>query len=138
MLPMTQVWERLYLGSRIDAEHLAKSNPHAITTVISLCEEPVIQRASGINYLRHPIVDDHFLPQSTLDAILDAIAENIRWGTVLLHCGSGISRAPIFSAAWMDAVGYKSLEAALEEIAERRRIIAPSSTLLRAVRKSLR
>ena len=138
MVPMTRIWERLYIGSRIDAERLAKSNPCAIATVISLCEEPVIRRAPAINYLHHPTMDDHSLVQAALDAILDAIAENIRWGTVLLHCGSGISRAPIFAAAWMDAVGYKSLETALEEIAERRPIIAPSSTLLTAVRKSLR
>jgi hypothetical protein len=54
MTPMTRIWERLYIGSRLDAERLAKSNPYAITTVISLCEEPVIRRAPGINYLDHP------------------------------------------------------------------------------------
>jgi len=99
MVPMTRIWERLYIGNRIDAECLAKSNPYAITTVITLCEEPVIQRSPGINYLHHPIQDDHFLVQAALDA-----------------------------------VGYKSIDAALEEIAEQRPIVSPSSTLLAAVR----
>jgi protein-tyrosine phosphatase len=137
MFEITQVWERLFLGGRMDAERLAKSNPFAITTVISLCEEGVLRRAPGINYLHFPIADGSPIDIGTLDAVLDAMAENIRWGTVLLHCGMGASRAPVLAAAWMDASGYKNIDGALQEIA-RLRPIAPSDILLSSVRRHLR
>lgn len=121
----------------MDAERLAKSNPFGITTVISLCEEGVLRRVPRINYLHFPIADAVPIDIGTLDAILDAIAENIRWGKILLHCGMGASRAPLLAAAWMDAAGYKNIDGALEEIA-RLRPIAPSELLLRSIRPLLR
>ena len=40
------------MGSLSDAERLAKDNPYQIRTVITLCEERVIQRATNIRYLQ--------------------------------------------------------------------------------------
>jgi protein-tyrosine phosphatase len=37
------------------------------------------------------------------------LSENIRCGTVLLHCSQGVSRAPSLAAAYMDAVGCKGM-----------------------------
>jgi protein-tyrosine phosphatase len=134
---MTRVWERLYLGGREDAERLAKSNPHGITTVISLCDVRVIRRAQGINYVHIPIKDESPIPVGQFDAIMDAIAENIRWGTVLVHCASGVSRAPIMTAAYMHVVGYANIDAALAEIKKLRPIVKPSSILLESVKEHL-
>jgi len=138
MIEMTRVWERLYVGGRLDAEHLFQSNPFGITTVVSLCEDEVIRRHSAINYVHVPVVDATRLGVGRFDAIIDAISENIRWGTVLLHCGSGASRAPILAAAWMHVVGYKYIDDALEEIAGLRSIVAPSEVLLSSVRAHLK
>jgi protein-tyrosine phosphatase len=138
MFTMTRIWERLYLGGLIDAEHLARLNPSGITTVVSLCEDQVLRRDPQVNYLHIPIADAKRIVVGQFDAIVDAIGENIRWGTVLLHCGSGISRAPIMTAAWMHVVGYKDIDQALEEIAGMRPIIAPSEILLSSVRGYLR
>ena len=138
MIQVTRIWERLYLGGRRDAERLFQSNPFNITTVVSLCEEEVIRHNPAVNYLHIPIADDSRLGVGQFDAIIDAIAENIRWGTVLLHCGSGMSRAPIMTAAWMHVAGYKNVDGALEEIAQLRPIIAPSKILLTSVRGHLR
>jgi protein-tyrosine phosphatase len=135
---MNRVWERLYLGDWDDAEKLAKSNPNHITTVVTVCEDAVISRARRVNYLHFAIADSRAIPVAKLDAILDAIGENIRWGKVLINCGAGMSRAPIVTAAWMDACGYKNVEAALEELAELRPIIDPSPTLLKSVKEHLR
>ncbi len=135
---MTQVWERFYLGCSDDAERLPKSNPKRITTVVTLCEEAVVMRARHVNYLHIPIADARVIPVAKLDTILDAISENIRWGKVLLHCGAGMSRAPIMAASWMHVVGYKNVDAALEEIAGLRSIIDPSPVLLKSVREHLR
>lgn len=138
MIEMTRVWERLYVGGRLDAEHLFKLNPFGIATVVSLCEDEIIRRHSGINYVHVPVVDATRIGVGQFDTIIDAIGENIRWGTVLLHCGSGASRAPILAAAWMHVVGYKNIDGALEEIAELRSIVAPSEVLLSSVRKHLK
>lgn len=138
MSGMTRVWERLYVGDRNDAECLGQSNPAGITSIISLCEEKVPRRNYAINYVHLPIADKKPMRVGQFDAIINELTENIRWGTVLIHCGSGMSRAPIMAAAWMDVVGYKNVDAALEEIAGLRPIIAPSKTLLSSVRRHLR
>lgn len=138
MIEITRIWERLYLGGRNDAEHLFRSNPFGVTTVVSLCEDQVLRRKPGVNYVAIPIVDAKRLGVGQFDAVIDAIGENIRWGTVLLHCGSGMSRAPILAAAWMHVVGYKNIDGALDEIAGLRPIVAPSKLLLSSVREHLK
>jgi dual specificity phosphatase 12 len=134
---MTQIWERLFLGSIADAEQLAEANPSGITTVVSLSEIPVGSKLRGINYLHLPIADDEPVPVGKFDRILDAIAENIRWGTVLVHCASGISRAPSMAAAYMDAFGYKGIDAALDEIRKVRPFIQPSTVLVESLKENL-
>jgi protein-tyrosine phosphatase len=133
----TQVWERLFIGARDDAEHLYRSNPSGITTVVSLCEEKVLRCNPGLNYVHVPIADATAILVGQFDAIMDAIAENVRWGKVLLHCRAGVSRSPIMTAAWMHVVGYKNIDAALVEVKRLRPIISPSPILLASVKELL-
>lgn len=133
----SQVWERLWLGGLADAEELADGNPHRISTVISLCELPVESKRRGICYLNLPVTDDESMSVRQFDAIMDALIANIRWGTVLLHCSQGISRAPSLAAAYMAAVGYRNLDAALVEIKRLRTFINPSDILLESIRRHL-
>jgi dual specificity phosphatase 12 len=135
---MTQIWERLHIGGLADAEELAADNPSCITTVISLCEVPAAAKRRGINYLHVPIEDDEPLLVHQFDAIIDALSENIRWGTVLLHCAQGCSRAPSMAAAYMEAVGCMGIDAAINEIRKVRPFIHPSSTLLESLKEHLR
>lgn len=134
---MTRLWERLFIGGIADAEKLAAKNPFRITTVISLSEIPNAQRAS-INYLHFSIEDDTPVSVRQFDRILDALMENVRWGTVLLHCAHGMSRAPSIAAAYMDAVGYRTLDAALKEIQQLRPFISPSTVLVESLKEHLR
>jgi protein-tyrosine phosphatase len=138
MIEVTQVWERLYLGARNDAERLYRSNPHGITSVVSICEDPVLRRNPGINCVHVPIADATPVGIGQFDAIITAIGENIRWGTMLLHCASGVSRAPILAAAWMHVVGYKHIDAALAEIKKLHPIVSPSPILLKSVKGHLK
>jgi protein-tyrosine phosphatase len=98
----------------------------------------VIQHNPSISYVHIPIADVSKLGVGQFDAIIDSVGENIKWGTVLLHCGSGVSRAPILAAAWMHVAGYKNIDGALEEIAGLRPIINASEILLSSVRKHLK
>jgi protein-tyrosine phosphatase len=135
---MTQIWQRLWVGGLTDAERLAKGNPNGITSVISLSELPVENERRGVNYIRLPIEDDEEVPLHQFDAIIDALSENIRWGTVLLNCGVGISRAPSLAAAYMDACGYRDIDAALDEIRMVRPFISPSNILVNSLKEHLR
>lgn len=135
---MTQIWERLFIGGLADAEELAAGNPHSITTVISLSEIPVEGKRATINYLHFPIADDEPVSVRQFERILDALNENIRWGSVFLHCSVGVSRAPSMAAAYMDAVGYRNLDAALKEIKQLRPFINPSTVLVESLKEHLR
>ena len=135
---MTQVWERLFIGSLADAEELGAGNPHGITTVISLSEIPVEAQRASINYLHFAIEDDEPVSVRQFDRILDALQREHPLGHVLLHCVQGVSRAPSMAAAYMDAVGYKGIDAAIKEIRKVRPFIHPSSTLLKSLKENLR
>lgn len=134
----TQVWERLWVGGLTDAEELADGNPKRITTVVSLSEILVEAKRASIAYLHFPIEDDKPVSVRQFDRILDALSENLRWGTVLLNCSQGVSRAPSLAAAYMDAVGYKSIDAALKEIRGVRTFVSPSNILLNSLKENLR
>jgi len=132
-VPMTRVWQRLYVGGICDAEQLASANPAGITAVISLCPEVVARRASGVTYTRIPISDTAPIPARKFEAVIAVLAASIRRGKVLLHCVKGMSRAPILAAAWMHRIGYLHIESALLEIADLRPSIDPSPVLLKSV-----
>jgi protein-tyrosine phosphatase len=135
---MTQIWERLFLGSLADVETLARGNPNDIDTVISLCEECVDHQAVDIRYIYLPVEDDEPVPVRQFEAVMQAIAEGIRTGTVLVYCAVGFSRSPILIAAYMHRVGYKNIAAAIEEIRKLRPSIEPSKILLNSVKENLR
>ena len=135
---MTQIWERLFLGSLADAEGLAVANPAGITTVISLSEVAVQYKRTDVNYVHLPIEDDVPVPVRQFYCIMDAIRKNIRWGTVLFNCGVGVSRAPSLVAAYMDSVGYMGIDAAIKEIRKARPFIHPSTVLVESLKENLR
>jgi len=137
MSGMTRVWERLYVGSKNDAERL-KLNSRGINTVISVCEEKLARHNRKINYLHLPVDEGKAISVGQFDAIIDAISENIRWGTVLIHCRFGMLRSPILTAAYMDAVGYKNIDAALDDILEVRLMGRLPCTLLDSVKEHLK
>lgn len=134
---ITQVWERLFIGSFEDAEALATANPLGINTVITLCEKPLRHLNPSIHYEQVPIPDGTLITGRQFHSVMDAIWQNLS-GNVLLHCVGGMSRTPVVCAAWMHSVGYKNIDAALEEIATLRPSIDPSPILLLSIREHLK
>ncbi len=137
MSGITQIWERLFIGSFEDAEALADANPLGINAVITLCEKPLRHRNPAVNYVHVAIADGSPITVSQYREVTDALFEGI-CGTVLLHCGAGASRTPVICAAWMHLVGYKNLDEALAEIATLRPSIDPSPILLLSIREHLK
>jgi protein-tyrosine phosphatase len=138
LIDVTKIWDRLFLGSLLDAERLAKANSLGISAVISLSETGPCNTRCGIHYIHVPVDDAQPIPADQFTAIMRAISDNIRRGKLLIHCGSGVSRAPVITAAWMHLTGYKHFDAALEEIAELRPFINPSAIFVASVRGYLR
>ena len=136
MTSVTKIWERIYLGSLQDAERLVRSNPERITTVISLCQEPIVRRAPKITYIQIPISDTRPISSQKFEDIMFAVAIGVRRGNVLVHCLAGKSRSPIVVAAWLDRVGYAGIDEALSQIAELRELV-PSRTLLASVKEAM-
>lgn len=136
MTSVTKIWERIYLGSLQDAELLVRSNPERITTVISLCQEPIAHHVAKITYIRIPISDTRPISAQKFEDIMFAVAIGVRRGNVLVHCLAGKSRSPIVVAAWLDRVGYAGIDKALSQIAELRDL-APSRTLLASVKEAM-
>jgi len=133
---VTKIWERLFLGSLKDAEQLARSNPHRITTVLSLCRQQAIHRAPKITYIHVPIPDARPISAQKFEDIMYAMAIGVRRGNLLVHCLEGMNRSPILIAAWLHRCGYAGIDKALSEIAALREL-APSDTLLRSVKDLL-
>ena len=73
------------------------------------------------------------LREEDFDAVIDAVAENTGWGTVLVHCLDGLTVSPVIVAAWMHIVGYKHIDDALMEIGKLGSI-DPSPVLIRSVK----
>jgi hypothetical protein len=130
---VTAVSPRLFLGSLADAERLAKDNPRPIRTVITLCEECVKQRATGIRYLQFPVCDARPIPIALLNAILEAIYQAVADGATLVHCHSRIPRTPTLLAAFLDQTGSAKFEDAICFLAKLRPEITPSPNLIRSV-----
>ena len=90
---MTRIWERLFVGGLTDAERLSRKNPNRIATVISLCEPCIEGKAADLRYIHLPVEDDESVPVRQFEAVMSAIAVNIRKGNVLVHCALGLSRS---------------------------------------------
>jgi|ERR1017187_431180 protein-tyrosine phosphatase len=134
---MTQIWERLFVGSLQDAQRISQKNLNGIATVITLCEQCVEGKASDVRYVHLPIEDDEPVPVRQFNAVMDAIAVSIRTGNVLVHCAVGFSRSPTMAAAYITRVGFADFDDALAEIERLRPITDPSETLLNSVKEYL-
>lgn len=104
-MSITQVWERLLIGNMGDAESITDLYPFGITTVVTSSPERVPEEVPGINALYLPLLGTRPLLVGIFDEIMNALWENIRWGTVFVHSFDGVNRAPILAAAWMHSCG---------------------------------
>ena len=134
---LTKIFDVLYLGSSDDAEELARANPHQISTVITLCREPVVQRVPGIRYRQFPVRDARPVSIVWLNAILTSVEDGMARGRVLVHCGAGMSRAPTVVAALLDRIGFLGFARALSYLEDLRPAVAPSKALVESIAREL-
>ena len=104
-----------------------------IRAVVTLCSETVNERAPEITYRHLPILDSRPISQHRLHQVLNAIAESIRTGSVLIHCAAGASRTPTIAAAYLHHIGWRAFPQALAYLARMRPEIGPSPVLVESV-----
>jgi len=134
---MTRVFDRLFLGDRYDAELLALRNLWRISTVITLCREPLVYRNPEVLYVDFPLATREPISPAQLVSILETIETHIAAGRVLVHCETGASRSPVVVAAYLDHVGYLSFTDSLLFLRHLRGDICPHPSLVASIRQHL-
>jgi hypothetical protein len=130
---VTAVTTRLFLGRAADAERSANDNPHQIRTAITLSGTAVKRRAAAIRNLYFPVRDAQPISIALLNAILKAVYQAVAEGALLVHCHTGISRAPTLVAAFLDQTGSRRFEEAIRFLAKLRPEIAPAPNMIRGI-----
>jgi protein-tyrosine phosphatase len=137
-LNLSQVTPLLYVGGQFQPEQWPAIAALGIVAVLSLQAEREDQFAGPepARLLRLPVID--FTPPS-----LDQLDEGVAFVTtcvlaeqpVLVHCHSGIGRAPVMAAAYLMANQALSHRDALERVRAARPIIGPNLAQLARLRE---
>jgi protein-tyrosine phosphatase len=123
---VTRIDERLFLGDGLDAKLLQSENPLNIKAVVNVENDPD-EPVDGINNVHVPMMDDGSVPAEAFDVALNAVAEYLRSGPVLVHCTMGASRSVVVVALHLALTKEISLETALLRVKNLRVQADPAS-----------
>jgi len=135
---LTEIESSLYVASLKDAEDHSQFSRHGVDVVVNLCGvRPDNGYPDGVEALVHGMEDGE---GNSFEAFLTAL-QTVRdrldaGGTVLVHCGAGLSRSPVLAAAVVSTLNERSVEENLEEI-EEDRMIAPHSTVVENAERAI-
>jgi hypothetical protein len=138
IMPITKVFERLFVSDAHDADLLAASNPLGITTVVNVSTEASRSEQDGIKYVHFPLDETDRVPPRKLEQVITAISQLIRGGKVLVHCAAGSSRSPVVVALYLHVVGYKNFDDALSQLRELRSGVIPSKLVIQSAKTYLK
>ncbi len=127
---MDAVSEGLFVGTIDDAENAMLLRDHRVDAVVSLTY--VTPDLSGLSVTRIPMVDG---PQNDAQAFNQAVIEILErlneGDRVLVHCSAGASRSPAVAATALALYEQIDLEAAFEQVANRREAVNPHESVVR-------
>jgi protein-tyrosine phosphatase len=122
----TEVIPGLYISDMYLAQDMNGITSRNIKSIINVTEDAPTP-FEDISYLRIPIKDNVTVNISDyFNQTCDFIEEGLKQGSVLVHCGHGISRAPTIVAAYLIRKYKMTYEAAVEKIRETRHGIDPN------------
>ena len=138
-VPITEVYNRLYVGGYVQASKLPLSNPESIEAVLDVSTEPPYDEAKGIVYAHIPFDDGHAVPEGKFWACMRFLWEQYSQGKkVLIHCAAGMSRSVCIAAAFLYFAKIMNFEDAVNWVRERRRIAQPHRDVLISIRQILK
>lgn len=128
---MNQIDEHLFIG---DADDAAKVSKNRVDAVLNLAKEITDPKVEGVENVKVSLTDDGNNDCSSIDEAVAVLARLQGEGKrTLVHCRSGRSRAPSIVAAYFARHQGWSLDAALESIKAKRRIVDPGSGMWQSV-----
>jgi predicted protein tyrosine phosphatase len=124
---LSQIVPQVHVGGQYRRRGWSALSKRGITAVVNMRSEFDDARA-GIapgRYLYLPTEDDHPPTLEALRAGAAFISEEVaRGGTVYIHCGAGVGRAPVMAAAYLVSTGLTPGQA-WEQIRRARPFIRP-------------
>jgi predicted protein tyrosine phosphatase len=127
---VSQITPQLHVGGQYRRRGWQRLRRRGVTAVVNLRIE-FDDATAGIaprRYIYLPTVDDTPPSLDHLRAGVDFMTEEIRrGGSVYVHCGSGVGRAPTMAAAYLVSTGLTPKEA-WAKIRERRPFIRPQAS----------
>lgn len=125
----------LYLGALLDRRESRALEFLGVASVLDLCAElPESQPFRALHYRHIPLLDAQAPKAEQLAQGANWITQQLRKGSVYVHCALGHGRSATFVAAYLLASGKAdSVETALARLAEQR----PGVKLNRAQRQAL-
>ena len=127
---MDAVADRLFVGTIDDAENTIQLRDRSVDTVVSLTHD--IPCIPEVSVTRIPMVDG---PQNDTQTFERAVIETLQrvdeGDRVLVHCSAGASRSPAVAATALALHTQIGLEAAFEQVANRRDAVDPHEAVIR-------
>lgn len=133
---LSRVTEGLYVGGQHYPHGWEAMKARGITAVVNLREKHHCDRAKGVSgesYRHFYTVDNTPISQECLEdgaRFIDAEIKN--GGSVYVHCGVGVGRAPTQAAAYLIYIGYTA-EQALRMIKKVRPFVHPTDEQLESL-----
>jgi len=148
-VPISKIYDRLYVGGYVQAARLSTENPLKITAVLDVSTAAAWERpasyteAKGITYCHIPFPDGEEIPEKEFWECMAFLQQHYdsriyQDGNVLIHCAAGISRSVVLAASFMHYTQIMDFLEALEWIKKRRTIANPHVKILTSAKKILK
>jgi len=123
--------ERLAVGEINDAMNQEELKRQGIAGVLSLNDFPTFIPGMGFDWHRVQLYDGPGNKPADLARALEVLDDLVEKHRTLLHCASGVSRAPFVAAAHLATKHGLSFDDALAEVTRKRPIANPDPALFR-------
>jgi protein-tyrosine phosphatase len=134
--PMTKILDRLFLSGFKNAQELAIGNPHEIFHVCNCTAEQLNLPKNRFEVIQMNQLDGHDWDVTKLYSALEWVRRRLLDGNrVLVNCHAGISRSPVFTAAYLYTCGF-DFDKALDQIKLLRPIVQPAPAVLISAKRA--
>ena len=102
--PLSQIWDRLWVGTLWAALDLEPQNPAGIRAILN-CTSEWMSKPEPFEVTSLHLEDGAPVPHTTVKYAVNWIHEMIKSGPVLICCHAGLSRSPGIAAAYLTRCG---------------------------------